>query len=162
MVQRPGDVALVAMTDALPPVAISGVSATRLATALVVAPIRLQSADQLPGGVVTANLASASNGGSSWVDVYDLELPAGVTQQLTLRYVTPTLQNRGLQASPGTVEVYDWSSATWKALPVSSLRQGTAVLETGQRAGGVVRVRVRESSPINQAQLQIVSGTENG
>src|SRR5207248_10943463 len=78
VVQRPGDVALVAMTDALPPVAISGVSATRLATALVVAPIRLQSADQLPGGVVTANLASASNGGSSWVDVYDLELPAGV------------------------------------------------------------------------------------
>jgi hypothetical protein len=67
-----------------------------------------------------------------------------------------------MQASPGTVEVYDWSSATWKPLQVSSLRQGSVALEAGQRAGGVIRVRVRESSPINQAQLQVVSGTENG
>ena len=160
--QRPGDVVLVATTEALPPVAISGVSATRLTTALVVAPVRLQSADQLPGGYVAANLASAANAGSSWVDVYDLELPAGVTQALTLRYVTPTLQNRGSQAVPGTVEVYDWSAATWKALPVSSIRQGSAVLEPGERAGNVVRVRVRESSPINQAQLQLVAGADSG
>ena len=67
-----------------------------------------------------------------------------------------------MQASPGTVEVYDWSSASWKALPVSSLRQGSVPLEAGERAGGVIRVRVRESSPINQAQLQVVSGSESG
>jgi hypothetical protein len=162
VVQRPGDIALVAATEALPPPAISGVSATRLTTALVVAPVRLQSADQLPGGLATPNLASAANAGANWVDVYDIELPAGVTQALTLRYVTPTLQNRGLQAAPGTVEVYDWSAGTWKALPVSSLRQGSVVLDAGERAGDVVRVRVRESQPINQAQLQIVSGTESG
>jgi hypothetical protein len=159
---RPGDLALVARTEALPPLAISGVSATRMTTAMVVAPVRLQAADQLPAGLVTANLAAASQASGTWVDVYDLELPPGVSQALTLRYVTPTLQSRGMQASPGTVEVYDWSSATWKPLQVSSLRQGSVALEAGQRAGGVIRVRVRESSPINQAQLQVVSGTENG
>jgi hypothetical protein len=162
VIQRPGDIAVVAATEALPPPAITGVSATRLTTALVVAPVRLQSADQLPGGLVTPNLASAANAGSNWVDVYDLELPPGVTQALTLRYVTPTLQNRGLQAAPGTVEVYDWSAGAWKAVPVSSLRQGSVTLDAGERAGDVVRVRVRESQPINQAQLQVVSGTESG
>ena len=32
--------------------------------------------------------------------------------------------------------------------------------QPGERAGGIVRVRVREASPINLAQLQVVSGSE--
>jgi hypothetical protein len=162
MTQRPNSLALVALADPLPAPTLSGSTPTRTTTALVVAPVPLQSADQLPAGLVSPNLVSVAAAVPNWVDVYDLELPNGLTQQLTLKYVTPNLQGRTAQLLPGTVELYDWSAGTWRALPVSSARQASAVVEPGERAGGVIRVRVHEASPINQAQLQVVSGTPAG
>jgi hypothetical protein len=160
--QHSGDLALVAVSDPLPGPAILGATATRTATAIVVAPVQLSSADQLPAGYLSPALVSVANATPNWVDIYDLELPPGLTQPLTLRYVTPNLTGRSPQLSPGTVEVYDWSAGSWRALPMSNTRQGSVTLEPGVVAGGVVRVRVRESSPINQAQLQLVAGADMG
>jgi hypothetical protein len=160
--QRPDDLALVAETEPLPALTVSGSVPSRTTMAFIVAPVHLQSADQLPGGFLSPNLVSVAAAVPNWVDVYDVAVPSGITQQLSLRYLTPTLQGRTSQLLPGTVEVYDWSAAGWRALPVSSARQGSVALEPGERAGGVIRVRVREASPINQAQLQVVSGGAGG
>jgi hypothetical protein len=96
----------------------------------------------------------SSGDGTSQVDVYDLELPAGLTSTPALGYTfvdspDPTVQS---------VEVYDWGTHSWRPLPKQQLplrSQQPVTLNPGEVQGGVVRVRVHETLPY-QANLSLV------
>lgn len=151
-VGRGGDLALVGLTD---PVDTLHVGDGRLAAsstrAVVVEPVRLQSADSLAGIAPQARLVSDHSGGAGTsVDVYEVDLPRGVSGRIRLSLaflkspVTPTLY---------PVEVYDWDVHAWRAI---SPQANTAPLTQAETAGGVVRVRVKEDRP-GQAVLTATS-----
>ncbi|HZU17777.1 MAG TPA: hypothetical protein VFD01_14400 [Candidatus Dormibacteraeota bacterium] len=153
---RPGDLAVVALTGASDSVLVDGEHPGRSALAAMVEPVRLQSSDSLLGMAPRPRLVSgvSSGDGTSQVDVYDLELPAGLTSTPALGYTfvdspDPTVQS---------VEVYDWGTHSWRPLPKQQLplrSQQPVTLNPGEVQGGVVRVRVHETLPY-QANLSLV------
>jgi hypothetical protein len=94
--------------------------------------------------------------GISQVDVYEFDLPAGLKSSVGLGYTFVD----GLQTQVRSVEVFDWSSHSWRSLkpqPISSPRAVAAALAPGEVGAGTVRVRVRESEP-GQANLVLNGG----
>ncbi|HLH67865.1 MAG TPA: hypothetical protein VKY90_02245 [Candidatus Dormibacteraeota bacterium] len=153
---RPGDLAVVALTGASDSLLVDGEQPGRSALAAMVEPVRLQSSDSLLGMAPRPRLVSGiSNAdGTSQVDVYDLNIPAGLTSTPALSYTFVDSPDPAVQS----VEVYDWSTHTWRALPKQQLplrSQQPVALTPGEVQGNVVRVRVRETLPY-QANLSLV------
>jgi hypothetical protein len=153
---RPGELAVVGFTQATGSIRVDGARPGRLAVAAVVEPIQLQAADSLAGIAPRPRLVSnflPTTGDSDQVDVYDFDLPLGLTSAVGLSYQL-------LDGSPSTVrsvEVYDWSTGSWRALPKQQVpvkTTGPTPLAPGELAQGVVRVRVDETSPF-QASLAV-------
>ncbi len=151
---RPGELAMVGFTQATESLRVSGARPARPAVAAVVEPVQVQGADSLSGIAPRPRLVSNFFGGDNvQVDVYDFDLPAGLATPVGLSYQL-------LESSPASVrsvEVYDWTTGAWRALPKQQLpvRSGGPVqLRAGEQAQGVVRVRVQESSPF-QANLAV-------
>jgi hypothetical protein len=147
----PGDMALVGLTSPTSSLAIDGQRPNRSALAALVQPVALQSADSLSTIRAKTRLVSTysgdgSSGTAGLVDVYDQEIPAGITGALQLGYVYVNMANSPVDS----VEVYDWTAHTWRPLPAQGpLYRGsqTAALNPGEVVGGVVRTRIDESSP---------------
>jgi hypothetical protein len=119
------------------------------------APVRLESSDSLAVPPRQRLLSSLSSQ-QGLVDVYDLLLPPGFENPLSLA-VTPLSVQTGVQ----TIQVYDWSAATWRQIPLPDAGAGASrpVALTGSEVGPdprVVRIRVREEAPW-QMQMQLTS-----
>jgi hypothetical protein len=153
---RPGDLAVVALTSTSDSLLVDGEQPGRSALAAMVEPVRLQSSDSLLGMMPRPRLVSGvSNAdGTSQVDVYDLDIPPGLTSTPSLSYTFVDSPDPSVQS----VEVYDWSTHTWRALPKQQLplrSQQPVTLNPGEVQGNVVRVRVHETLPY-QANLSLV------
>jgi hypothetical protein len=153
----PGDLALVGLTSPTSSLTVDDRKPTRAVLAAVVEPVGLQSADSLASLIKPkTRLVSTYTGDGSTaglVDVYDLEIPNGVTGSLQLGYVYLSMANSPV----GSVEVYDWIAHTWRSLPAQGppyRTQQTAPLNPGEVAGGVVRTRIHESAPYD-SQLSV-------
>jgi len=151
---RPGELAIVGFTQATESIRVDGARPSRPAVAAVIEPVQLQGADSLSGIAPRARLVSNLFGSDNLqVDVYDFDMPAGLASQVGLSYQL-------LESSPAnvrSVEVYDWTTGAWRALPKQQLpvRSGSPVpLNPGEQGQGVIRVRVQESSPY-QANLAV-------
>ena len=147
---RAGDLALVGLTDPVDTLHVGGGHAASSTRAVVVEPVRLQSADSLAGIAPQARLVGdRSDGAGTLLDVYELDLPGGVTGRIGLSVAFL----KSPVTTPYPVEVYDWDLRAWHSL---SLQPTAAPLTPGETAGGVVRVRVREDRP-GQAVLTATS-----
>ena len=128
---------------------VNGQKPNSSALAAVVQPVELQSADSLSSIRAKTRLVSTYSGDGSTaglVDVYDQEIPAGVTAPLQLGYVYLNMANSPVDS----VEVFDWISHTWRTLPSQGppyRGEQTVALNPGETAGGVVRTRIHESAP---------------
>jgi hypothetical protein len=151
---RPGELALIGFTDAADSIRIDGARPGRQAIAAIVEPFEVQAADSLAGIAPRQRLVSSYSGdGDGLVDVYDFDLPQGLTARPALNY---TLLETG-NATVRSVEVYDWDNHTWRALPKQQVpvrAQGPAQLAPGEASQGTVRVRVREAM-LHQATLSV-------
>jgi hypothetical protein len=151
-----GDLALVGLTSPTTSLTIDGQRPTRSAQAAVVEPVDLQSADSLSSIKANTRMVSTYSGDGSTaglVDVYDLQIPNGVTGALQLGYVYLNMANSPVDS----VEVYDWVVHTWRTLPAQGQPYRgpqNAPLNPGEVAGGVVRTRIHESAP-NDSQLTV-------
>jgi hypothetical protein len=150
-VGRQGDLALVGLTDPVDMPQVDGGRPSGSSRALFVQPVRLQSADTVGGLPPPARLVSSAStaDGGTQLDVYELEPPAGLTKPVGLT-VVPLPQ--GVLTG---VEVYDWSAGTWRPLngALAGRGSGASRLGAGELAGGVVRVRVRETGPASVISL---------
>ncbi len=152
----PGALALVGFTHAIDSIDIDGARPGRSAIAAVVEPVTVLAADSLTGIAPRPRLVSnyGSSDGGTQVDVYDFDLPGGLTVPTVLSYQMPDMQ----QPNVRSVEVYDWSTRTWRSLPrqaASARSQGPAQLRAGELAQGLVRVRVVEGFATNGANLAV-------
>lgn len=153
-----GDLALVGLTDPSQGFQVDGARPTRSGLAAVAETVRLEASDSL--APARARLVSTFMGtdGMTLTDAYDFDLPTGAPPPIALSY---ELVEAGQFKSAGTarsVEVYEWASQTWRALPVQQAPYRgpqSATLSPSEIAGGTVRVRVHETSPF-QAQLSLV------
>jgi hypothetical protein len=143
---RPGELVLVAGTDAIDTLRIEGGSMATSGRAALVEPVRLESADSLAAIAPAARLVSSYvSGGSDMVDAYELDLPPGVSGQVGLTWATV-----GPSSATAPVEVYNWDLHTWRALPLQygpGQPPTQAALTRGETATGVVRIRVHENAP---------------
>jgi hypothetical protein len=145
----PTDLALVGLTSPTSSLTVDGQRPTRTALAAVVEPVGLQSIDSLASVRTETRLVSTYSGDGSTpglMDVYDLQVPNGVTGGVQLGYVYLNMAN----STVGSVEVYDWSTHSWRALPAQGppyRPQQTASLNPGEFASGTVRTRIHESEP---------------
>jgi hypothetical protein len=152
----PGSLAVVGFTRPVPSFAVDGAQPGRLAVAAVVEPVTPLTVDSLTGLAPHPRLVAnyTSPDGSTQVDVYDFDLPAGLAAATGLSY---QMQDTA-QANVRSVEVYDWASDTWRPMPKQSVAtrgQGPAPLTAGEVAQGVVRARVVEGFPTNGANLAV-------
>ena len=157
---RAGEFAVIGFTRAIDSIRVDGAPPSRASVAALVEPVRLQSADSLSGVAPHARLVSNYTGDASdHVNVYDFDLPSGVTTPIGLNYQMPDVT----QPAVRSVEVYDWNRHSWRALPkqlIPSRVAGPVPLSAGELAGGVVRVRVHEAQPYG-ASLALTDG-QNG
>lgn len=152
----PGALALVGFTRATDSISVDGAQPGRSAVAALVEPIEVQTADALSGIAPKPRLVSnyGSADGSTQIDVYDFNLPKGLTTPTVLSYQLPDMSSPNVRS----VEVYDWSNHTWRAMPrqtVAARSQGPAPLQPGELGQGVVRVRVVEGFATNGANLAV-------
>lgn len=154
---RPGELALVGLTDANQPLVIEGGRPSHAAITAVVEPVALEAADAVGGASARPRLVSSFLGdGASQLDVYDFQLPTGVKSSVGLGYSFVD----AIQTPVRSVEVFDWANRSWRPLrpqAISSSRAGTTALGAGEVSTGTVRVRVRESEP-GQASLALNDG----
>ena len=153
---RQGEMALIGFTDAADSIRIEGEKPGRQTVAAIVEPIQLQSADSLAGIPPRPRLVSTvtDSGASGQVDVYDFDLPAGLTVPVGLNYSLLDASGQSVRA----MDVYDWVGRGWRSLPRQSSvpvrAQAALPLAPGETAAGVVRVRVQEAVP-GQATLSV-------
>ncbi len=152
----PGALALVGFTRATDSISVDGARPGRAAVAAVVEPITVKTADALSGIAPRPRLVSnyGSADGSTQLDVYDFDLPSGLTTPTVLSYQLPDMPSPNVRS----VEVYDWSGHTWRAMPrqpVAARSQGPVLLQPGELVQGVVRVRVVEGYATNGANLSV-------
>jgi len=152
----PGALAIVGFTQATDSMSVDGAQPGHSVVAAVVEPITMQSADALSGIAPRPRLVSnfGSPDGSTQVDVYDFDLPNGLTTPPVLSYQMPDMS----QPNVRSVEVYDWTAHTWRGLPkqsVTARSQAPAALNAGEVTGGEVRVRVIEGFATNGPNLAI-------
>jgi hypothetical protein len=149
--------ALVALTRPNSQVEVEGSRPTQSTVAALIFPVRMSSVDDL--AVARPRLVSSASAYPDLLDVYDVEIPSGARASFMLGYALPLPPTASGTASPvRSVELYDWSRGTWRSLPHDASGQGrtqTAQLQAGESQGGLVRVRVAESTP-EAAQLQLV------
>jgi len=142
---RAGEFAVIGFTRAVDSIRVDGAPPSRTSVAALVEPVRLQSADSLNGVAPHPRLVSNYIGDASdHVNVYDFDLPLGVTTQIGLNYQLPDVS----QPAVRSVEVYDWNRHSWRALAKQTIPTrvaGPVPLNAGELAGGVVRVRVHEA-----------------
>jgi hypothetical protein len=135
---------------------VDGARPGRSVVAAVVEPVSLQAADALAAIAPHPRLVSNYTlpDGTTQADVYDFDLPAGLTVPTGLSY---QMQDTS-QPSVRSVEVYDWSQHAWRLMPkqaVGSRGAAPSPLTAGELAQGVVRVRVVEPVPTNAANLAV-------
>lgn len=146
---RPGDLVLVGFTDPADTLQVEGRRPTRRVQALVAEPVELQSADSLSGITPTARLVSnLSASVTGPLDVYELDLPQGLTGRVGLNLVAA----QGIQPAVYSVDLYDWNLRSWRQVPVQiapgpGLTATATPLTGGETAEGVVRLRMRENTP---------------
>lgn len=143
---RPGELALVGFTDPIDTLRVEGARPLRTGPAMVVEPVRLRSATSVGQAPPRSRLVSSFPFTSaSLVDVYELELPQGLTGHVGL---SPVLTG-GVQRDPAGAEIYDFDRGTWRSASpgAGGGPAGTVPLTAGETGHGVVRVRVRETAP---------------
>jgi hypothetical protein len=151
---RPGELAVVGFTQAIDSIRVDGAQPGRSAVAALVEPVQIQGADSLAGIAPRPRLVSnffAAD--SAQVDIYDFDLPSGLTSTIGLGYQLLDSSSSSVRS----IEVYDWSAGTWRAMPKQQVpARGTApaALTAGEVRPGIVRVRVVEASP-GQASLTV-------
>ncbi|MGH7904532.1 MAG: hypothetical protein ACREPA_10495 [Candidatus Dormibacteraceae bacterium] len=136
------------LVDPIPDLSIPGSSVTTSALAAVAFPVSPVAVDRLQGGSPSRLVATAS-AGSELADVYEMQVPAGVSASLSVRYGPP--------AGPpvDSLEVFDWSTGVWRHVTPAA-QGGVVALRTSEVGGGLVRVRVHEQSPFGS--VQVVAG----
>jgi hypothetical protein len=157
----PGSLAIVGFTKPAESFTVDGAQPGRLVAAALVEPVTPVTVDSLAGVAPHPRLVAnyTSPDGSTQVDVYDFDLPAGLAVASGLSY---QMQDT-TQANVRSVEVYDWNQHSWRALPkqtVATRGQGPAALTAGELAQGVVRARVVEGFPTNGANLSVGDQTQ--
>jgi hypothetical protein len=146
----------VGFTQATDSMSVDGAQPGRSVVAAVVEPVAMQSADALSGIAPRPRLVSnfGSADGSTLVDVYDFDLPNGLTTPTVLSYQMPDMS----QPNVRSVEVYDWNAHTWRAMPkqsVTARSQPPVPLQPGEMGQGEVRVRVVEGFATNGPNLAV-------
>lgn len=151
---RPGELAVVGFTEGIDTLRVDGARPRRATVAALVEPVQLQAADSVSTIPTRPRLVSNYIGDAGdHVNVYDFDLPTGVTGPIGLTYQMPDVA----QSAVRSIEVYDWQSQTWHALPrqaVPARTAGPAPLTAGELAAGLVRVRVHEAQ-VNGASLSL-------
>ena len=147
---RKGDWTLTGLTEETSSsLTVEGTRPSHKGLAAVVDPVSLDSVDSL-GLAPKASVLFSGSTVPVHYDVFDLVIPAGYAGPVKLDYESSAAAI-GLGGSQGarSVEVYDWGTGTWRALPTTAasqnLRSLTADL-TPAETRGVVRVRVLEPS----------------
>lgn len=132
---RPGEWALVGRVPPSETLRVGGQRPARSGQAMVVEPVRLQSADSAAVGAAPARLVSSYATRTGAVQVFEQELPRGLARAVGLN---TTVAPGPSQPSVASTEVYDWDLLAWR-----SLSTGTgSTLTAGETRGGVVRARI--------------------
>lgn len=160
---HPGDWALTGLTDPSGGLVVDGGRPSHSGLAALVAPVALESVDSL--SFAPPPLALLSDSAVPYhYDVFDLEVPPGYSGPLKLTYDATSgagVNSPAAQAPVRSIEVYDWTSGTWRPLPATasgaSARSVTAALAAGE-APGMVRVRVNEQTDYPAANMRLVAG----
>jgi len=127
--------------------------------------VSLDSADALSGIAMRPELVAQTDAIPFHYDVYDLRVPTGYTGPVKLQYLayaSASPSPAGFQPPVKGVEVYDWSSESWRVLPAASAGQSqkalTIDLQPGEVATGVVRIRAQEQNTgVIISNLQLVA-----
>lgn len=161
IILNPAQYSLVAVSVPGSSLEVEGRPPSRSAVAALVAPVTMDSIDTLPA-VRPARIVSSYTVLPRYVDVYDLEVPAGVTGPLKLSYSLPPLPAGTYVDRTGTssMDIYDWSLGSWIPLPRQSGAAVAAIsLPPGKTLGGIARIRVVESNPNGSgSNVKLVAG----
>jgi len=153
---RPGQVALVGLTG--PPAAQGPVH--RIAVTVAVAPL---TGSEIIAPVVGSSrqvLYGTDPAGES-VAVFDLAAPAGAGPlSVTTQSVIADIEHRRSRQS---VEVYNWTDGTWRALPTTGQPRAYATFATPLSAAevnnGLVRIRTPSDFPDGSQTFAYLTGT---
>jgi len=162
---RSGVFNLVALTDSYGALEVDGTTPSRTSVAAMLQPVSLDSADALSGIAMRPELVAQTDAIPFHYDVYDLRVPTGYTGPVKLQYLayaSASPSPAGFQPPVKGVEVYDWSSESWRVLPAASAGQSqkalTIDLQPGEVATGVVRIRAQEQNTgVIISNLQLVA-----
>jgi hypothetical protein len=149
---RQGMFSLIGLTESYGGLQVEGTQAARASVAAIVVPVALESADALSGIALRPELVAQNDASPYHYAVYDMKIPAGYSGGVKVQYIAyPASANPALnyQFPVKSVEVYDWTSGSWRALaqaPAGSSRALNVDLQAGELLGGVVRVRALEQS----------------
>ncbi len=157
---RQGDLTVVGVTATGTEVTIGGLTPAHSGIGGVVVPVAWDSIDTLTANSPKAELALTTLTVPNHQDVFDLEVPGGFTgRQVKLNFYAPLI-SRPPATSPSTpanqvggggvrsVEVYDWTAGTWRAitLPQTGSATMSVPLKPSEYSASMVRVRVDEVS----------------
>jgi len=142
VLSRQGEVAVVGFVrPGQEPMLVDGASPGREALTAIAYPVRLEAVTGRLGDVASPRLAMAAvdTGGGRLLDVYDIDVP-GAEGALVLRVNKQVYRD---------VEVFDWSSASWRQGPFRDATDSPLVavidLRPQELRGGIVRLRVHEA-----------------
>jgi len=132
---------------------VDGTRPSRSSVAAILQPVSLESADSLSGIAIRPELVAQTDSIPFHYDVYDLKVPAGYGGPVKLQYVAyPAASGSASAFQPPvkSVEIYDWTADSWRALPAAGAgavqRPLSIDLKPGETAGGVIRVRAQEQN----------------
>src|SRR5207248_3125183 len=140
---RQGVFSLVALTESFGSLEIDGTHPSHSSVAAVVQPVSLDSADSLSGIALRPELVAQTDSIPFHYDVYDLKVPPGYSGPVKLQYVAypSTGSSSAFQPPVKSVEVYDWTADSWRALPAAAAGQAqrplSIDLKPGEAVGGV-------------------------
>lgn len=146
---EPGDVVLVGVTRVSRTLLVDGSEPDGPAIAALSTTVRLGSADSLGAGMGTGIEVCDCRIGGSHVIVYDAEVPPWITALA----VTADTQPPFTPETDGAVEVFDWSSRSWRVAH-QAVRKPIA-LDATERREGLVRIRVLEPERVGNPRIVI-------
>ena len=161
---RQGVFNLVALTESSGTLDVDGTRPSRSSVAAIIQPVSLESADSLSGIALRPELVAQTDSIPFHYDVYDLKVPPGYSGPVKLQYVAyPAVGTSSVAFQPPvkSMEIYDWTADSWRALAPAAAGQPqrplSIDLHPGETAGGVIRVRAQEQTTgvVNSA-LQLV------
>jgi hypothetical protein len=161
---RQGVFNVVALTDSSGTLDVDGTRPSRSSVAAILQPVSLESADSLSGIALRPELVAQTDSIPFHYDVYDLKVPAGYSGPVKLQYVAypaASGSSSAFQPPVKSVEIYDWTADSWRALPAAAAgvaqRPLSIDLKPGETAGGVIRVRAQEQNTgVVNSSLQLV------